>query len=80
MPTFRSGNSAKVAIGSTGAATGTATRRPRYVPFFPARSGLAFRTLIHKTESGELAGKQVDWGAWAANVTKQQILDFVDAV
>ena len=36
--------------------------------------------LMNKIKSGELPGKQVDWGAWAANVTKQQILDFVDAV
>jgi hypothetical protein len=34
--------------------------------------------LIGKIESGELAGKQIDWGAWAANVSKQQIADFLD--
>ena len=36
--------------------------------------------LIAKIESGELPGKQVDWGAWAANLSKQQILEFFDAV
>jgi hypothetical protein len=36
--------------------------------------------LIDKIESGELPGKQVDWGAWAANLSKQQILDFFNAV
>jgi hypothetical protein len=36
--------------------------------------------LIDKIESGELPGKQVDWGAWAANLSKQQISDFFDAV
>ena len=36
--------------------------------------------LIDKIESGELPGKQVDWGAWAANLSKQQILNFFNAV
>ena len=33
--------------------------------------------MIKKIERQELAGKQVDWGAWAANVSKQEILDFI---
>jgi hypothetical protein len=52
----------------------------RLGPFFPPSHGRAFRMLIDKIESGELPGKQVDWGAWAANLSKQQIFDFLDAV
>jgi hypothetical protein len=36
--------------------------------------------LIDKIKSGELPGEQIDWGAWAANLPKQQIADFLDAV
>lgn len=36
--------------------------------------------LIDKIKSGELPGKQIDWGAWAADVSKQQIFDFLDTV
>ena len=36
--------------------------------------------LIDKIKSGELPSKQIDWGAWAANLPKQQIADFLDAV
>ena len=37
-----------------------------------------FRRLIRKIERQERAGKQVDWGAWAANVSKQEIMDFIE--
>jgi len=37
-----------------------------------------YRRLIDKIKRGEYSGKQVDWGAWAARVSKQQILDFIE--
>ena len=48
-------------------------------PWFPAvaRSDDPFDLLIRKIETGELPGKKVDWGAWAACVTKAQILAFI---
>jgi hypothetical protein len=47
--------------------------------FFPPRGQSApFWRLIDKIERGEYLGKKVDWGAWAARVTQQQILDFVE--
>jgi hypothetical protein len=36
--------------------------------------------LIDKIKSGELPGTQIDWGAWAPDVSRQQICDFVDTV
>jgi hypothetical protein len=48
----------------------------RLSPFFPSSGGRAFSMLTDKVDSGQLPGKRVDWGAWAANVSKQQILDF----
>ncbi|MGH3563245.1 MAG: hypothetical protein ACRDTN_16030 [Mycobacterium sp.] len=52
----------------------------RLGPFFPPNSGEAFLKLIDKIERGELPGKQVDWGAWAASLSRQQILDFLNEV
>ena len=48
-------------------------------PVFPPTSAREepFRRLIKKIESQELAGKRVDWGAWAANVSKQEIMNFI---
>jgi hypothetical protein len=36
--------------------------------------------LIKKISSGEFAGKQFDWGGWAAKVSKQEILDFITEI
>jgi hypothetical protein len=50
-------------------------------PYFPPQgSGAPFSRLRRKIASGEFPGKQVDWGAWAAKVSKEQILDFIDEV
>lgn len=45
-------------------------------PEFPDREG--FGKLIDKIKNKEFYGKQVDWGAWAAIVTKKQIEGFVE--
>jgi hypothetical protein len=47
----------------------------RISPFFPPTG--SFWSLKKKIEKGDLPGKQVDWGAWAANVSKTDILDFI---
>ncbi|MBV9633778.1 MAG: hypothetical protein JOZ40_04040 [Methylobacteriaceae bacterium] len=51
----------------------------RIGPFFPTGSGSRrpFPSLVAKIQRGELSGKQVDWGAWAASVSKQDIVDFI---
>jgi hypothetical protein len=49
----------------------------RVSPFFPDGSQ-AFSLLKDKIEAGEFKGEKVDWGAWAAAVTKQQIISFMD--
>jgi hypothetical protein len=48
-------------------------------PYFPPAHGYAqpFRSLTSKIDTGELSGKQVDWGAWAANVSKGDIIKFI---
>jgi hypothetical protein len=51
---------------------------PRLSPLFPPAIGRPFSALIDKIKNHELEGKQIDWGAWAANVSRQQILDFID--
>ncbi len=38
----------------------------------------AFNELIDRIESGAYEGKQTDWGAWVAKVSKQQILGFIE--
>jgi len=37
-----------------------------------------FRRLIKKISDGDFPGKQVDWGGWAAKVSKRDILEFID--
>jgi hypothetical protein len=49
---------------------------PMISPYFPP--GDAHNRLFQKIQRGEYSGKQVDWGAWAARVSKQQILDFIE--
>ena len=39
-----------------------------------------FSQLIDRISSGKFQGKQVDWGGWAAKVTKEEILDFIAEV
>jgi hypothetical protein len=47
-------------------------------PFFPPTGNpLPFDRLLDKIWKGEFPGRQVDWGAWAAKVTKRQILAFI---
>jgi hypothetical protein len=38
----------------------------------------AFFQLIEKIEGGHLPGKQIDWGAWAAIVSKADIIAFIN--
>ena len=45
-------------------------------PRFP-EGRTAFWELIKRIESGELDGKQTDWGGWVARVTKAQIEEFI---
>src|ERR1035437_2205434 len=42
--------------------------------------GLPFSQLQDRISSGKFQGKQVDWGGWAAKVTRQEILDFIAEV
>ncbi len=39
-----------------------------------------FTQLVSRIEGGRYEGKQVDWGGWAAKVTKSDILQFVAEV
>lgn len=48
----------------------------RESPFFPSGRE-AFWRLMRKIDSGELPGKQVDWGAWVARVTRREIEAFI---
>ncbi len=57
------------------------TPRKALTPMFPpAGNREPWRILVNKIKAGELLGKQVDWGAWAANVTSQQVLDLIHQV
>jgi hypothetical protein len=54
-------------------------------PWFPPTGGISFpkhpfAQLIDRISTGKFQGKQVDWGGWAAKVTKQEILDFITEV
>lgn len=48
-------------------------------PQFPPSTSLKqpFSHLLAQIENGILLGKQVDWGAWAAKVSKVEILQFL---
>jgi hypothetical protein len=50
----------------------------RLTPLFPLASWGPFWKLFERIENGYYVGKQVDWGAWAAKVSKDQILEFFD--
>jgi hypothetical protein len=43
-------------------------------------SSRSFSLLVSKIRDGKYQGKQVDWGAFAANVSKGDILTFIDEV
>jgi hypothetical protein len=43
-------------------------------------SSWSFSLLVRRIREGKLQGKQVDWGAFAANVSKSDILAFIDEV
>jgi hypothetical protein len=45
--------------------------------FLPAGPLNPFYSLVSQIKSGELQGKKVDWGAWAANVSKSDIIKFI---
>jgi hypothetical protein len=51
-----------------------------YVFFPPARPAPAFFSLLGKIKSGQFPSRQLDWGCWAAKVSKQDIVDFIDEV
>jgi len=44
-------------------------------PRFPTPT--PFNKLIDKIQDGTYQGKQLDWGAWGAKVSKAQIVDFI---
>jgi len=48
----------------------------RQSPFFPPPA--PFFPLIRAIKVGKYLGKQLDWGAWGAVVSKAQILAFID--
>ena len=43
-------------------------------------SSRSFSLLTRKIRDGKFQGKQVDWGAFAANVSKSDILAFIEEV
>lgn len=49
-------------------------------PLFPWARTAVFWPLVRKIESGELSGRQCDWGCWVARVTKEQVSAFVGEV
>ena len=49
----------------------------RISEFFPESSAKPYGELKKRIAIGELDGKQVDWGAWAAKVTKAQIQEYM---
>lgn len=49
----------------------------RISPFFPGFSSHYFK-LKERIADGAYDGRKVDWGAWAARVTKKQIIEFID--
>src|SRR5258707_11851642 len=54
---------------------------PKISPFFPPHGNVIdtpHYRLIDKINRRKYSGKQVDWGAWAAQVSQQQILDFIE--
>jgi hypothetical protein len=56
-------------------------RQRQSAPFFRQVKGLpygSFSRLVSKISKGEYSGKKVDWGAYAARVSKRQILDFIE--
>ena len=44
-------------------------------PWFPEKA--PFWPLIEKIEAGKYEGKQLDWGAYGAKVTKDQVVEFI---
>ncbi len=52
---------------------------PNYV-FFPPSSPTAFFELLNRIRSGEVQARQIDWGCWAAKMSKKNIIDFIDEV
>jgi hypothetical protein len=58
----------------------------RLGPFFPATRGGAsypggaFGELVDRIDDGRLEGARLDWDAWGAKVTRDEILTFVSEV
>jgi hypothetical protein len=48
--------------------------------FFPPNSPAAFFELLNRIRAGEVQGRQIDWGCWAAKMSKKEIIDFIDNV
>ncbi len=51
----------------------------RQSPFFPNGSA-AWTKLKRDIEEGKISGRKVDWGAWAAKMTKAEIQAFIAEV
>ncbi len=62
--------------------TGNSAGRAVTPMFPPAATGTyePHHTVCSKIKAGLLTGKQVDWGAWAAIVTKAEISGLIDEV
>jgi hypothetical protein len=52
---------------------------PNYV-FFPPSSPAAFFELLDRIRSEEVQARRIDWGCWAAKMSKKKIIDFIEDV
>lgn len=48
--------------------------------FFPPSSPAAFCELLDRIRSGEVYARQIEWGCWAAKMSKKKIIDFINDV
>jgi hypothetical protein len=54
------------------------TPRKAVSPLFPATGIGDFHRLAEKIHSGKYSGEKVDWGSYAARVSKKQIIEFFE--
>jgi hypothetical protein len=52
---------------------------PNYI-FFPPSSPAAFFELLDRIRSEEVQARQIDWGCWAAKMSKKKIIEFIEDV
>jgi hypothetical protein len=46
--------------------------------FFPPSPRAAFLELLDRIYSGEVQARRIDWGCWAAKMSKRKIIAFID--